>query len=377
MLATLERLIGELDEVLVALDPAALHPADAVKLLDEFTAIEKRAVAGRTLVADRAADGAEWTRGGHRSPEEWLAQKTGTSYGAAKDTLETSAKLEDLPKTSEALRKGELSGSQINEIGPAANPENEERLLGAAKKESFKGLKGTCAKEKAQARSVDDEAARHARIHKERHHRSWTDSEGGYCYSGRNTAMAGARFDAALAAEAEKVFKAAHAEGRRESAEAYRADALLNLVTGGGASVDTTVVIRVDEAVLRDEDGSCETSTGPVPVQEAIGAILAGAFVKVLATNGVDVSLVAHPGRHRPATLDTAIFERDGYRCVRPGCSSAHRLQVHHYCIDYAKAGPTAYWNLATLCSFDHDLITYGGHRLEGGPGAWAWRGPP
>ncbi len=97
----------------------------------------------------------------------------------------------------------------------------------------------------------------------------------------------------------------------------------------------------------------------------------------MLLTNGVDVSLVAHPGGRRPATLDTAIFERDGYRCVRPGCSSAHRLQVHHYRIDYGKKDPTAYWNLATLCSFDHDLITYGGHRLEGGPGAWAWQGPP
>ncbi len=377
MLATLERLIGELDEVLVALDPAALHPRDAVKLLDEFTAIEHRAVAGRTLVADRAADSSDWTRNGHRSPEEWLAAKTGTSFGQARSTLETSAKLEELPKTSDELRRGRLSATQLNEIGPAATPENEERLLGAAKKESFKGLKGTCAKEKAKARSVDDEAARHARIHKERHHRSWTDAEGAYCYSGRNTAMAGAQFDAALAAEAEAVFKAAYAEGRRESAEAYRADALLNLVTGGGASVDTTVVIRVDESALRNERGAAESSTGPVPVNEAIGAILAGAFIKVLLTDGVDVAKVAHPGRRRPAVLDTAIFERDGYRCVRPGCSSAHRLQVHHYRIDYGKKGPTAYWNLATLCSFDHDLITYGGHRLEGGPGAWAWRGPP
>ncbi len=224
--------------------PPRCIPADAVALLDDFTAIEHRAVAGRTLVADRAADSSDWTRNGYRSPEEWLAAKTGTSFGQARSTLETSAKLEDLPTTNEALRRGELSGSQINEIGPAANPENEERLLGAAKKESFKGLKGTCAKEKAKARPVDDEAARHARIHKERHHRSWTDSEGGYCYSGRNTAMAGASSTRPRRG-GRKVFKAAYAEGRRESAEAYRADAL-HLITSGGANVDTTVVIRVD-----------------------------------------------------------------------------------------------------------------------------------
>ncbi len=322
MLATLQSITKELDELLSELDPSALHASDAVKLLEESTAIEKRAVAIRTLVADRAADSSDWTRNGHRSPEEWLAAKTGTSFGQARSTLETSAKLEELPKTSDELRRGRLSATQLNEIGPAATPENEERLLGAAKKESFKGLKGTCAKEKAKARSVDDEAARHARIHKERHHRSWTDAEGGYCYSGRNTAMAGARFDAALAAETEKVFKAAHAEGRRESSEAYRADALLNLITSGGANVDSTVVIRVDDSALRDGEGTAETPTGPIPVREAIGAILAGAFVKVLATNGVDVSrwpIRVVTGRRRsipPSSSVTAIAV-----CVR----GAHR----------------------------------------------------
>src|SRR5207302_10248926 len=145
---------------------------------------------------------------------------------------------------------------------------------------------------------------------------------------------------------------------------------------GGGASVDTTVVIRVDESRLAGEDGTCETSTGTVPVEEAIGAILAGAFVKVLATDGVGVQRVCHPGRHRPAVLDTAIFEREHYRCQRPGCGAAERLEVHHYRVDFGKNGPTAYWNLVTLCRFDHDLITTGGHRIDGEPGRWKWTPP-
>ena len=114
-----------------------------------------------------------------------------------------------------------------------------------------------------------------------------------------------------------------------------------------------------------------------MPVDVAIGAILAGAFVKVLSTDGVDVFSVAHPGRRRPAVLETAIFERDGYRCQRPGCGATQRLEVHHYRIDYAKGGATAYWNVVTLCGFDHDLITHGGHRIEGGPGKWTWIPPP
>jgi len=114
-----------------------------------------------------------------------------------------------------------------------------------------------------------------------------------------------------------------------------------------------------------------------VPVDVAIGAILAGAFVKVVLHDGVDVAKVKHVGRTIPGELKTAIVERDGARCVRPGCGSSHRLEVHHYVCDFAKGGATSYSNLATVCSFDHDLITYSGHRLSGGPGKWKWIEPP
>src|SRR4051812_47665292 len=47
--------------------------------------------------------------GGYRSPEEWLAQKTGTSYGAAAGTLNASDKLTELPTLADAVRGGDLS----------------------------------------------------------------------------------------------------------------------------------------------------------------------------------------------------------------------------------------------------------------------------
>ncbi|MBV8159705.1 MAG: HNH endonuclease, partial [Acidimicrobiia bacterium] len=86
---------------------------------------------------------------------------------------------------------------------------------------------------------------------------------------------------------------------------------------------------------------------------------------------------VAHHGRHIPAELRTAIVERDGYACVRPGCGSPTNLEVHHYRVDHADGGPIAYWNAATVCRHDHRLLTHGGHRLEGGPGDWSWIPPP
>jgi hypothetical protein len=371
-------MVKTLDELLTSVDPALLHPTHAVKLLEAASDVEVRAASLKTLLADRAADAGEWARQGYHSPEDWLAQRTGTGYGQAAGTLNASAKLKELPGLDDAVRAGELSGPKLNELAKAATPENEKRLREAAKRENFKQLKRTCAKEKAKARTEDQEAARHERIHKERFHKSWTDDDGAYRYEGRTTAAVGARLEAAIAAEADRVFKEAYAQGRREPSCAYKADAVANLICGGGAKVDTTVVIRVDESRLRGEDGFCEaTGTGAVPVSEAIGAILAGAFVKVVAHKGLDTSKVAHAGRHIPAELKTAILERDGYTCVRPGCGATSHLEIHHYRVDHARGGPAAYWNLCSACPHDHDLLTHGGHRLEGGPGNWTWIPPP
>ena len=114
-----------------------------------------------------------------------------------------------------------------------------------------------------------------------------------------------------------------------------------------------------------------------MPASEAIGAILANAFVKIVVHDGTDISTVAHHGRHIPEVLRTAIHERDAYTCVRPGCGATTKLQIHHWIIDYGKKGPTVYWNLASACPHCHYLLTHGGHRLEGGPGIWTWIPPP
>src|SRR5207248_8289534 len=319
-----------------------------------------------------------WVNNGHRTPEAWLAQTTGTSYGQAAGTLEASEKLETLPTLEGAVRNGELSGPKLNELAAAATPDNEKKLLDASKKQSFKQLRRTCANEKASQRSAERDEARHERIHRERSYKSHTDADGAYCFEGKATAAVGARIEAALGAEADKVFKEARAEGPNEPLGAYRLDALVNLICGGGARVDTTVVVRVDAERLAGGKGLCEAvATGAVPVSEAIGAILTGAFVKIVAHDGVDVTAVSHHGRHIPEVLRTAILERDGYTCVRSGCGATSHLEIHHWRVQHAQGGPMAYWNAASVCPHCHYLLTHGGHRLEGGPGIWTWIPPP
>jgi hypothetical protein len=378
VLALLQGMVKGLEQLLASVDPSVLHARDAVKLLEAASAVEQRAAALKTLVAERAAEAGAWSREGYRSPEAWLSQKTGVGYGEAAATLAASEKLPDLPAVDEALRRGELSGPQVQQVVPAATAENEQCLLEAAGRENLNQLRKTCDKEKARRRTAEQERARQERIRKERFFKSWTDGDGAYRFEGKATAAVGARIEAAISAEADNQFKTASADGRRDSAGAYRMDALEHLITEGGANVDTTVVIRADASALAGGEGVCETSTGPVPVEEAIGAILAGAFVKLLLRDGVDITGVSHQGRHIPVELRSAVVERDGYACVRPGCGATQHLQVHHWVIDYAKpGGATAYWNLATVCRHDHQLVTHGGHKLEGGPGKWNWIPPP
>src|SRR3954470_22972049 len=144
-----------LDGFLSSVDPALLHASDATRVLEAAADVERRAASLKTLLAKRAADSGEWGQRGHRSPEDWLATRTGTSYGQAAGTLNASEKLEGLPRLEKAVRDGELSQQKLNELASAATPDNEQQLLDASKHQSFKQLRRTCANEKAKARSID------------------------------------------------------------------------------------------------------------------------------------------------------------------------------------------------------------------------------
>ncbi len=377
MLDVLEKMADDLNVVVHKIVVEQLSGADATALLRAAGAVERRAAVLKTLVAKRAVDSNLWTAG-YRSPEDWLGEQLGAGFGSARATLGASEKLGELPGLNEAARNGELSSEELNDIADAATPENEESLLNAARTGNTNQTKKRCREEKSKSRSNDDARARAARAHRNRFLREWIDNEGAWCFEGKGTAADGARFRAALAAETEQVFKEARRRDERESHKAYRFDALMRLVCGGATSAEKggrgDVVIRVDASRLAGGDGLCEMAGYEVPVDDAIGAMLANAFIKIVLTDGVDVTKVSHLGRHIPAELKTAIKERDGYRCVH--CGSTHRLEVHHYGVDFARGGATAYWNLATLCKHCHYLVTNCDYILAGAPGRWEWIEP-
>ncbi len=163
-----------------------------------------------------------------------------------------------------------------------------------------------------------------------------------------------------------KHFRAARKSGAYESQDAYAADALADSIVGdsktekaGGWSAH---VLIDHEALVRGHTIAgerCEIpGVGPVSVEWARN-LLGTAFVTAIINKGKDITTVAHLGRHIPAELRTAMIV-SGRECSIGGCSGREYLELDHCETDHAKGGPTAWHNLAWLCSIHHTRKTQG-----------------
>ena len=143
------------------------------------------------------------------------------------------------------------------------------------------------------------------------------------------------------------------------------------------------VLVLVDaEALVRGWVGRgerCELAgVGSVPAA-TVRRIMGGehADVNVVVTKAKDVVSVCRLGRIIPPEQRIAITVRDNGRCQVPDCGATKNLEAHHWKEPFAVCGTTSLDNLVLVCPRHHDLITYEGWTLEGGPGHWQFRGPP
>jgi hypothetical protein len=405
-LAVFEKALRDFGEELADFDPALISTDDAARVFVVLAALEKTIRGALTVVTARATEARDWEKEGHRNPAGWVAEKMGSGFGEGAAIVETSERLVSLPETTEALRRGELSGAQVKEITATAiaNPQAEGDLLRAAKDHGLKGLKEECLRVKARAMSEKDARARYEEIRKNRALHMWTDQDGVGRLEGRFAPDDFARVVSAIGTGADVVFNEARKSGHRESNAAYAADALVALVTGTSISPSaatagpatgppsakasrrsdsgrptTTMHLRVDVAALRrgelEGDEVCEIpGVGPVPLATATN-VIGESLLKVIIGDGVDVTTVCHLGRAVPAPIRSALEDRDE-KCVVPGCDVAKGLEIDHYQIAFENDGPTELWNLARLCHWHHHLKTHCGFAITGEPGSWEWRAP-
>ncbi len=408
--------IAELRESLgsyaAGFDAALLSAEQAEVVVEEASRIEKTAACLKALAAARVAETGLWRGEGDRSAAHHLARRTGTTVVQAAVAIDTARRLDSLPQTSAAARRGELSPEQTCAIADAAcaDPAAERALLDAAMRSPLAELRQECARAKA-ASSADPEARR-ARLHQRRSLRSYTDTDGEWHLHCRNNPEVGARIMAALEPFREAIFRHARSEGRRDAPEAYAADALAEMarrssepgahraresvggeepaagveaepaaeaagtpvaakVTPGGgrggrrparSSAPPKIIVRVDlEALLRGwpiEGEVCEIAGfGPVAVSAVRDMIDSDdPFLAAVVTRGQTVLGVAHLGRRPNASQQTAL-QWLYPSCANEACSARARLDYDHR-VDWADSHITVLDLLDRLCGHCHALKT-------------------
>ena len=135
---------------------------------------------------------------GCTSCAEWLGWRTGLEPGAAREHVRVARALADLPKLSDAMRRGKVSYSKMRAVTRVATPETEDDLLNVA-------LSGTAAHAEKIVRAwrrVDRlaERAEDRRRHETRSLRTWVDENGMVVVRGRLSPEVGAVVRRALEA---------------------------------------------------------------------------------------------------------------------------------------------------------------------------------
>ncbi len=362
---TTDRLVHRLRR----LDLGSCPPASLPELIALGERIERLGHGLKTRAATKVAESAVWRADGDGSPEDWLARQTGTTKAEAGRLVETGRQLEALPVVAEAVTRGELSARQAEAIAgaAAADPSAQSRLLDRAKGGSLRELQDECRRTRVAA-DRDPDAAAH-RAHAKRSCRTWTDADGitGHLHlSGPVADMA--RVDNAIRHRADKVFRAARTDGRRERSEAYAFDAATELLTSTGdgtvapAGADAKIIVRIDHSALvrgRAVEGeTCEIAgIGPLPVA-TVREWMDDAFIAAVLTQGEDVQKVVHLGRRFKATQRTALQWQDPI-CARKGCTNRLRLEYDHF-EDWATTHTTTVKAAKRFCHPCHQLKSRG-----------------
>jgi hypothetical protein len=364
-----ERVASVVADLCDAIDPNAINLGDVPAVFEQLVRMSKLIDGATVRMTARYEEAGEWKRNGARSAADDIARKTGKSPSQAKRSLGTSQKLAKLPGTDNALRKGDLSADQADQVasGAAVSPEDEDDLLDTARNESMHALRRKAAD--ARARADHDRQARARRLHGMRRVSRWTDEDGLYNLLLKTTPEVGASIDAHLKPGIDQAYADARDAGRFEDYEAYAADVVAGLLTGqtNGATTrsgqavrpDRKVIATVDAAALRrgtlEGDETCVIAgVGPVSVN-AVRALLGDAALAVVFEDGVDILNVTHFGHQVTAHQRTALEAR-GYRCEV--CGATSHLDIDHV-TGFTITKTTRLDDLSWLCRHHHHRKTY------------------
>jgi hypothetical protein len=323
-----------------------------------------------TLIAefDRRAG---WNDGGTQSCAHWLNWKCGISFCAAREKVRTARALENLPKISAAMERGELSYSKVRELTRVACPATEDYLLTIA-------IHGTAHHVEQLVRyyrhaKESEELTREARQQKDRALQYFYDHDGSLIIKARLPAQAGALFMKAIDQAVDDLWETEPEPVEAETpagtpnvkflpTRTRRADALELLaesfLKNGAATLSGgdrhQIVVHVDMETLRTGcAGRCEIEHGTHIAAETARRLACDASVVGIVEDEQGEPLnVGRKTRSVPPALQRALRSRDK-GCRFPGCCNTRYTDAHHI-HHWARGGETKLSNLVTLCRFHH-----------------------
>lgn len=307
------------------------------RLCEELVTLSRRLAVGTyellILVGEVDARGA-WARAGAVSCAAWLADVCEVEVCTARSQVRVARAMREFPELDEAMRSGDVSYAKARVLVPHVTQANLRDLLDLALTTPA-GRLGAAIAAWSQ-RNEDPEEIR----------RRQHDLRGvSWRCDGDGTVVMWCRLPPEMAsvvcASIDHRVTTAHAPAGASLAQ-QRADALVDVVAGGGASTVTEIVLHVrgDGNTLRD---------GTPISDHAVAAILPESFVSLLLYDMEGHPIDASPRRRAPTRRQRRVLDERDVECAHPGCHSRTFLEYDHV-VRRADHGPTVLANLQRLC---------------------------
>ena len=351
------RVINEIEAVLpnLAVGDATLEQLQA-RLQSTFR-VENQAA------AVRAETLAELTRReGVHITEDNLREKGLRPRGKARSEVETAVELEELPRTSEGLRDGDIPYDNARILAGASQRGeiDESELVGKARTQSPDKFRGTVRKYEQQ-RSEDDGMSRLEHQRSQRFARIKTDrTDGMTVLYGRFDPITGALIETALSQKMDELWREEDPRARCSPGQRM-ADALAHLVTREETDQDTgkvrgpRLLLIADYDIIDRELRNGRLGDGtPIPT-EKIRDLACQADVLPAIFKGVSQPLDLGRSRRTASPAQRIALVARDKACV--GCgATANWCQAHHI-IPWAVQGNTDLDDMVLLCSRCHHKV--------------------
>ncbi len=307
-----------------------------------------------------------WRVDGATSMVAWLVQRCGVTAATAREWVTAAAKLQALPKISDALSQGKLSFDQVKPLVEVARPETDATLAEQATRWSAKQVRelAIAARSESDERATGFYARRFLRFDDRRRSLTGVLPQDQYAVVKSSLIARASRrlrdrtpFDQRMADALVAVCKGDAAGGDRETPTQGRA--------GGMRRTRPTVVVHADMNFLAGGQGNAELDVlGPIS-REVARRLACDAKVLVSADEPSGRSLNLGRARRDPTDAQRIEIRRRDKGCRFPGCTHTEFTDVHHV-VHWVDDGPTDLYNLVELCDQHHRCVHEMGWKMSG-----------